>query len=171
MANKRIFYAIQAVGIKEHDVGGAATFVHGVQSIGITTNFNLEQVFELGQLAIYENIEDLPDVEVTLTKVLDGYPLIYHLATTEATGPTLVGRSNARCTVELAIYSDTQESASGAAGSLVECSGMYVSSLSYNFSLDSNFTEDVTLVGNSQVWANDPHATASLSCDKRDDLS
>lgn len=162
MANKRIFYAVQAVGIKEHDVAGLANFVHGVQSVGIATNFNLEQVFELGQLAIYENIEDLPDVEVTLTKVLDGFPLIYHLATTEGTSPTLAGRSNARSTVELAIYDDTQESASGAAGSAAACSGMYVSSLAYNFPLDDNFSEDVTLVGNHKVWANDPNATATL---------
>jgi hypothetical protein len=30
---------------------------------------------------------------------------------------------------------------------------MYVSSLSYTFPVDGNFTEDVTLVGNNKVWA------------------
>ena len=60
--NNRIFYAIQALGIEAaaDDVGvegaGAITWMKGVQSVGITTNFNLEQVFELGQLAIFENI-------------------------------------------------------------------------------------------------------------------
>ena len=54
---------------------------HGVQSVGITTTFNLEQVFELGQLAIYENVEGTPDVEVTMSKVLDGYIPLFCLAT------------------------------------------------------------------------------------------
>jgi hypothetical protein len=36
---------------------------------------------------------------------------------------------------------------------------MFVSSLSYNFPLDDNFSEDVTIVGNNKVWANDPLAT------------
>jgi len=76
--NNRIFYACQMVGLHEMGTDGADSHVvaHGVQSIGITTNFNLEQAFELGQIQIYENIEGLPDVEVTMEKVLDGYPLL-----------------------------------------------------------------------------------------------
>ena len=56
-ANNRIFYACQAVGFK--NFGHVATeyiIAKGVQSVGITTNFNLEQAFELGQISIYENI-------------------------------------------------------------------------------------------------------------------
>ena len=97
-----------------------------------------------------------------MTKVLDGYPLIYHEATTNATGPTLAGRSNAKCTMGLEIFDDTQESASGNPGSRLNCSGMFVSSLGYNFPLEDSMTEDVTLVGNNKVWSNDPNATASL---------
>ena len=66
MANDRVYYAIQQVSFGK-DTGGSSgtrTVAHGVQSIGITTTFNLEQVFELGQLAIYENVEGTPDVEV-----------------------------------------------------------------------------------------------------------
>jgi hypothetical protein len=33
---------------------------------------------------------------------------------------------------------------------------MYVSSVSYTFNVDDNFTEDVTLVGNDKVWLNTP---------------
>jgi len=167
MANKRIYYAVHAIGVKGLDSNGDIlssnlNFLHGAQSVGISTNFNLEQVFQLGQLAIYENIEDLPDVEVSLTKVLDGYPLIYHEATTNAVSPTLAGRSNAKCVVGLEIFTDTQESASGAPSSRLNCSGMFVSSLTYNFSLDDNCSEDVTTVGNNKVWSNDPNATAVL---------
>ncbi|GAH00289.1 unnamed protein product, partial [marine sediment metagenome] len=60
--NKRIYYAVHQVGLKEDADAGAFTEIHGVQSVGMTTNFNLDQVFELGQLAIYENIEEIPDV-------------------------------------------------------------------------------------------------------------
>ena len=156
MANNRVYYAIQQVNMGEN----GSTVARGVQSVGITTNFNLEQVFELGQQAIYQNIENVPDVQVTLNKVLDGYPLLYVLATETGTGlgphtaesPTLAGRSNARTDLYLSIYKDTATSATGTPLSTVTCSGMYVSSVSYTFPVAGNFTEDVTLVGNNKVW-------------------
>ncbi len=163
MANKRIYYAVQQVSIKGDTAGPwtAQHALHGVQSVGMTTTFNLDQVFELGQLAIYENIEGIPDVEVTLTKVLDGYPLIWHRATSDptTTSPTLAGRSNSKCYIGLGIYDDTASSAGfgGISGtSEVEMSGMFVSSLAYNIPLEDSMTEDVTLVGNNKVWAKDP---------------
>lgn len=155
MANKRIFYAIEQVGIKNDADAGQFNALHGVQSCGITTNFNLNQVFELGQIAIYANIEDLPDVQITLSKVLDGYPLIYHRATVGATAPTLVGRSTCKCVVALAIFPDTNTSATGAPGSMVEASGQFVSSAAYRFNVDDNGTEEVSLVGNNKIWKND----------------
>ena len=156
MANNRIYYATQQIGFKalSTDSYNAAS---GVQSVGMTTNFNLDQVFELGQLAIYENIEDIPDVEVTASKVLDGTPLMYHLGTqsSDTTSPSLAGRSTSRTFFALSIFPDTSNSAEGTAGSTVECSGMFVSSVGYNFPLEDNFTEDVTLVGNDKLWKAD----------------
>lgn len=151
MANNRIFYAVHQVGMAEV---GSQTFteLHGVQSVGITTTFNLEQVFELGQIEIYENIENIPDVEVTLEKVLDGYPLIYHMATRGSASPSLSGRSNAKTIVGLSVFGDTQDSASGAPLSEVQMSGMFVSALTYTFPVDGNCTESVTMVGNNKVW-------------------
>ncbi|NDB58802.1 hypothetical protein EB001_10170 [bacterium] len=159
MANNRIYYAIQQVQLGP--AAGSMTAVHGLQTVGITTNFNLEQVFEMGQLAIYQNVEAVPDIEVTLNKVLDGYPTLYVLATEEgsslATGltavnPSIAGRQNARTDMRLSIYGDTNIAASGSSIAAVTCSGMYVSSVSYTFPVDGNFTEDVTLVGNNKVW-------------------
>lgn len=156
-ANNRIYYAIQQVAFG----GDSKTALHGVQSVGVTTNFSLEQVFELGQLAIYQNVEGVPDIEVTINKVLDGYPLVYTQATElgsslgtnlVAVGPSIPGRQNARTDVELTIYSDLNLSASGNAINVLNCNGMYVSSVSYTFPVDGNFTEDVTLVGNDKVW-------------------
>ena len=106
-SNNRIFYACQLVGINRMGGGsGELTIAHGVQSIGITTNFNLEQAFELGQIQIYENIEGLPDVEVTMEKLMDGYPLLYHLASSGSTNNSLTSRSKSRTDVRLGIYPD-----------------------------------------------------------------
>jgi hypothetical protein len=158
-SNNRIFYAIQALGFAPHnsvvvsgtDPSGFLT-AHGVQSVGINTTFTLDNVFELGQLELYESIETIPAIEVTSQKVLDGYPLLYHLATPEATSPTLVGRSNERCYVALNIYPDTFDNASGTPLQTVGMSGMFVSALSYTLNVDGNSTEDITLVGNNKEW-------------------
>lgn len=162
MSNSRIFYAIQALGFAQHDVTGSGVtslfepsgFIaaHGVQSVGVNTTFNLEQVFELGQLELYENIEGIPDIELTTQKVLDGYPLLYHLATQGATSATLVGRSNERCYASLNIYPDTFDNASGVPHQSVGMSGMFVSALSYTLNVEGSSTEDVTIVGNNKQW-------------------
>jgi hypothetical protein len=148
---KRIFYAIEQLGFAKD---GLNTYIpaHGVQSCGITTTFNLEQVFELGQIAIYQNVENIPDIQVTAEKALDGYPLLYHLATNGAPSPSLTGRSTVKTTVALSVFQDTQDSASGTPLAEVHMSGMFISSLNYNFGVDGVSTEAVTLVGQSKVW-------------------
>lgn len=150
-ANNRIFYACQRLGIAP--LGSTAyTTVRGVQSVGMTTTFNLKQAFELGQVAIYENIEGIPDVEMSLEKVLDGYAPIYTLVTQDATSASLTGRSASRCSVALGIYSDTADSSTGNALSTVQLSGMYVSSVGYSFTVNDFAKETVSLVGNNRVW-------------------
>jgi hypothetical protein len=152
MPNNRIFYACQAVALATEGTNNTWTVLHGVQSVGVNTTFNLEQAFELGQISIYENIEGLPDVEVTIERVLDGYPLAYRLATRGATDSTLVNRSKKRCNTVLAIYPDDQVVISGAAPVQVYMSGMYINSVSYSLPTDGNCTESITLVGNNKVW-------------------
>jgi hypothetical protein len=151
MANNRIFWAVKAVAIAPY---GSTSYVavRGAQSCGITTTFNLDQVFELGQLAIYENIENIPDIEVTLEKVLDGKPLIYHLATRGWSSNDLPGRQNQRCQVAMSLFGDTNSSASGAQVMEVTMSGMYVSNVSYTLPVDGNAKESVTLVGNNKTF-------------------
>lgn len=177
--NKRVFYATQAVAIGDQGAtgvkdswqpsDGANSFngadhvmiAHGVQSIGVTTNFNLEQIFELGQLSLYENYEEVPEIEVTFEKVLDGYSLLYHLGTVDATSPTLPGRGNARADVRMAVGLDTNEYMSTGVNSGVAelyCSGMYISSVSYTLGTDGNFTESTTFVGNDKQWLTDSEA-------------
>lgn len=153
MPNYRVFYPIHYVALgSEGAAGGGYRPIHGLQSVNMTTTFNLEQVFELGQLDIYENIENLPNVEMTLEKALDGYPLIYHLATPTATSKTLLNRSNQKCDSVLSIFSDSQDNASGVPLTQAYCSGMYLNALNYTLPVQGNCTENVTLVGNDKIW-------------------
>jgi hypothetical protein len=158
MAQNRIFYAIQALGIEaaatDEGLEGAAaiTWMKGVQSVGITTNFNLEQVFELGQLAIFENIENVPEIEVTAEKVIDGNALLY-LTACPSGSQNIVAATNNKASIYLAIYPDTQTSASGTNQvGFVWCSGMRPSNVAYTFPVEGNSTESVTFVGNDKLW-------------------
>lgn len=151
-ANNRLFYAAQQVGLRADGAVSAYTAIHGAQSVGITTTFNLEQVFELGQIEIYENIENTPDIEVTCEKVLDGYPPIYLLATSTSTSPTLAGRSTSRPQIAVAAFADTSDSASGDPAVQVTMSGMYLQNISYTIPVDGSMTESVSFVGNHKLW-------------------
>lgn len=185
MANKRILYATKKVGIGtvgsaggSSSAKGSFTQMHGIQSVGITTTFNLEQTFELGQLSIYENIEGIPDISIDVEKVLDGYCPVYVMATSrngstttgvdgKATAATLIGRSKAQCDFCLSIYKDTAEiatntaagGASDAAETDVMMSGVFVNSVSYNVGIEGYATETVNLVGENKIWHN--HSTAA----------
>jgi len=190
LTNDRIFYATQAVAIAPRGTNpyqyNTTHIAHGVQSIGITTNFNLEQVFELGQLEIYENVEGIPDIEVTLEKLVDGYPLLYHMATTGASDSTIAAdatgvflpRSKKRCDVRLGIFEEDQGnnvysargvdpslSTASASGQQTEVymSGMFLNSISYTIPVDGPMTESITLVGNNKEWFHSSLANAPES--------
>lgn len=161
MANNRIFYAVQAVGIGKTPVssGSIATegsgfrWMKGVQSVGITTNFNLEQAFELGQLEIYQNIENVPEIEVTIEKVVDGRHLLYLQSVGHQGTGNIVAAAANRADVWLTIFPDTASAVSGSSPeALVYCSGMYISNVAYTFPVDGNSTESVTLVGNDKTF-------------------
>mgnify|MGYP003645675018 FL=1 len=162
--NQRIFYACQAVIIVPEGNAVASTgVVKGLQSVGMSSNFALDQVFEMGQLEIYENIEDVADIEVTLEKVIDGDKLIFDLASNGACATDLVAASKAKCDVYLGIFDDGVSNATGVPRNVCWNSGMYTSSVSYSYSIDGSATESVTLVGNDRFWnsiANETGTTA-----------
>jgi hypothetical protein len=182
MPNRRTFYAIEQVAIKDNaasptnsvsplnareyasgllscdsvdEVGGLWEVPRGLQSVAMTTNFNRETVFQLGQVELYEYSERQPDVEVTLEKIIDGTKPLWFMLTdpdfTDLVGKTAFYRSD----IILNIYSDTQFRANTAAPlSSVVASGMYLSTVTYTFPVDGAVTESVTLVGNDKKWAN-----------------
>ncbi len=177
MPNNRVFYAIHSVSFKNNNNGGDPTnevldilpgvdveptgtrgqpiweTARGVQSVGMTTTFNFEQVFELGQLEIYEFIEAEPEIEVTVEKVIDGTKPLYFLTTQRGTTLLTARTADYRTDLAISIYPDTQTRASGEPISMVLGSGMFLSSVSYTFPVDGNFTESITLVGNDKIWA------------------
>jgi len=155
MPNNRIFYACQAVQI--NGPSGSTNYknpdwdtVQGLQSVGMNTNFNLEPIYQLGQLELYDNYEEIPEVEVTLNKVLDSSQTIY--AMTMGSG-SLVSLNDSRCGVRLLLYPDTNSQATGTPIAQVECIPAYLSSVTYTFPTEGNATEEVTLVSNDKTWA------------------
>ena len=162
-ANNRIYYASQAISLNPQNSDGTSLYSvwyrpRGVQSVGITTNFNLEQVFQLGQLEIYDQVEDVPEIEVTINKIIDGTPPLYLMCMGGSNGITgakdkeLATLANNRVNFKLGVFSDSVTAATGTVQNYVDCSGMYLSSVSYTIPVDGSATEDVTLVGNNKVW-------------------
>jgi hypothetical protein len=149
MANKRVFYASQGVAVAQSGVTSPTT-VTGAQSVTMNTNFNLEQVFQLGQLAIYDNVVGDPSVEVSISKSLDGNPTIYNLACGSG---SLIATSSNVSKVEFCVGSDTVNKVGDNLTSIpkITCDPIYLQSLSYNFAVDGDFSEEVTFVGLSKT--------------------
>jgi len=187
VANKRIIYATKGMAFRKSGLTPASGILpigqsginsgnlwevpRGVQSVGVTTTFNLEQVFQQGQLNLYENVEDRPDVEVTVSRVLDGTHPLYLMASDSVTevknGSHTLNARNAQYQTDIAlhVYPDTQTLASGVADSRMMASGMFLSSVSYTFPVDGNCTEEITFVGNNKFWAvGDGDGTAATEC-------
>lgn len=158
--NKRVFYATQGVKltpVNSNGVADDALIPGGIQSIGITTNYNLERVFQLGQLELYDFIENNPEVQITLNKVFDGTKPLFLITmggTSTETEMSIVEGQNNRVNLDLYVHQDTNQGTSGVdAVSVLTCTGLFASSFTYTFPTDGNLTEEVTLVGNTKTWA------------------
>ena len=74
--------------------------------------------------------------------------------------------SDNKTIVQLGIFDEALQSAGETGsrpGAWCEMSGLYPTSISYNFPLDDNFSEDITLVGNTKIWGTG-QTTSILSC-------
>ena len=159
--NKRLYYASYGAGIAKNSASTSTGWipVSGLQSVGINTTFNLDQVFQLGQLDIFDLPENQPQIECTMEQLLCGATLLPILATQGATTGSLVGRfSNETCNIAVGFYSDTTEIvgtgtgfAAAPSGTCI-MSGMYVSSISINIPVEGNMTTSTTFVGNNKIW-------------------
>lgn len=178
---KRIFYASQSINLQPVSTGtqdpinyrDSSHYVAygsdtkwvvplGLQSAGISTTFNSEPVSQLGTLQIYAQTETSPEVEVTLSKVLDGTAPLYSICTAKVdpSDTSNLQSVNANITevatnmvnVRIAVVSDTSSAATGNANQHTICNRMYLSSVSYTLPVEGNATEEVTLVGSNKTW-------------------
>jgi len=170
MANVRTFYACQKVsfgtasGSADSSPTEAYKTLNAIQSVGITTNFNLDPVYQLGRLAPGDLYEDVPDVEISVTKQLDGTTTIYQQMMGATTASSLADLSDKRSAVLLQIYPQTFQSATGTPIAVCKMMPAYLSSVTYNFPADGAFTEEVSIVSNSKQWA----AAAPVNTDPPD---
>lgn len=147
----RVIFSSQAVAVA---TPGASTWtpLHGVQSVGMDTNFNTEQVFELSNQSIYENIEGSPDVQVNMSKVFDGYCPLLLAFSQGASSAALVARAAQISMFGLAIHDSTVTAATGVP--LRECrvSGTVIGSWGAEFNADGNFLENITLQATDKIF-------------------
>lgn len=156
--SKRIFYASHAVGITgvvDQDDNVVANIytgdtIEGAQSVSLNTNYNLEQIFQLGRLDIYDNYATDPEVEITINKVLDGHPLIWNRSVNADAG-VLVEKVNHKPDIVLHIDEETQDAIDDIPTAAVKMTGCYLSSLNYTFPVDGNFTEELTFVSSNKT--------------------
>jgi len=181
MPNNRTFYALQQVAIKPNASGatnsvaplharnyGSGIFAavgvdevlglwevpRGVQSVAVTTNFNREETFQLGQVELYEYSERQPDVELTIEKIVDGTKPLWLMLTDPQFRDLVGATANYRTDIAFNIYADTQTRANqNTPLSAMTASGMYVSAATMTFPVDGAVTESVTLIGNDKAWA------------------
>ena len=172
MSQNRVYYACQAVEFNGH-------FLEGVQSVGINASYNFEQVFELGLLEIYENVEGIPEVEVTIEKaVLSGVkPLVESMALNTTYGGTaesvssstanpahnIIKIADATPEIVLHTFAETATTVFGSTpagtNSLVITSG-FLTSYSITGNMDGPSTESLSFTSNNYDWGTTASMTA-----------
>ena len=147
MANNRVYYAIQDLAINGPSGVGAPINedydrINGAQSVSVSTNYNTEPVYQLGQGGAYSYLSELGDVECTISRVIDGWPCIYGMAMGNNT--TLTQAANYKSGIRMTVYDE----ADGSATSSYAMMPCYVGNVTFNFPVEETFTEEITFVGN-----------------------
>ena len=137
--SNRIFYAVQNVNMNGIE--------DGIQSVSINASVDFEQVFALGNLDVYENIEGVPSVEFSVERA---YPQSGGNTMWASFGNTTQAASIDRPTLQMSVADDNQQPYN--AVGFCKSTGCYVSSWSCNFPIDGFATESVTLVSNDLQW-------------------
>jgi hypothetical protein len=159
----RIFWACQRIeaatarilndtGSNEFDAsanGAAFNLLTAVQSVGINTNLNLENIFQLGQLEVYQEYEEIPEIEVTINRLLNDKQTLYGMMIGNG---TIIDNLNAHSALRFTLYEDkTTDDPNPAQSTQYTISPAYLSQITYTFPVDGNFTEEVTVVSNNKV--------------------
>ena len=131
--SNRVFYASQCVSI-----GG--TTVQGAQSVTIATSYKVDKYNQLGHTSVLNALASPPDVEVTISKNLDGSATMFSMY-----GANLVDLSDVQNDIVVGIGSDTDLEVNGGAG--IKMTGCYLKSVKYAMQLEGAFTEECSFVG------------------------
>lgn len=137
----RVYYAIQQAKLRD-------TVIHGLQSVSTNLTHVMEPVQSCGQWAPYSIIRNSHEVNITLKKVLDGYSLLYHLASNDV--KEIEGASFATCDCLLSVFDDSTNfcaDLNSVAVSNIKYESLYISSIKYTFKTTGAFEEEISLVG------------------------
>lgn len=159
--NKRIYYAIQAVAAEPIDSSGVKLGtkikLQGLQSVSINADFGYDPIPQLGSLAVYDQYKNSSTIEMQLSKIIDNKPPLYLLLTqgtaADSSNKNIYDLSERKADLYLGIWPDTSSFASGNSIQTVRCSGMSISSIEYNLTVDS-FSETISLQGFNKTWLN-----------------
>lgn len=171
MASNRVYYAVQratltrctALGVTSITGADAETTTYPavassmIQSVGVSTSLDYEQIFELGRLQIFQNVEGIPSVEITVERALAinhkqaaidatyAEGTMWHLA-----GNSTTAAGSQRFNLDMQTAADEGTLTSEG---FVKCTGLYMSNYTLNFNLEGASTESATFVGNDIKWS------------------
>lgn len=150
--NNRVFWPTQSVGIAPQSAPTTFQTVRGLQSVGLSARVPITFIHEMGNGPAYDSYEEVPEVEISLEKVLDGYAPLHTLVTQGAASADLFGRAPQFCSVAISIHRDNRQRADGAQNAQCTVNKAYESSVSYNYSNNGPFRETVSLVSDNATW-------------------
>lgn len=142
MAN-RVYYASHGVQVNGNTVEGA-------QSAGVTANFTLEQAFQLGKINIYDNFVTDAEAGISVSKVLDGNDTIFKLFT-ESAHSCIADHASTQRDIRIAASNlDSATTLATGNQNCIQCTGAYLSSISYNIPVDGFATEEISFVADNK---------------------
>jgi len=115
----------------------------------------------MGRGAPYDYTETLPEVTISMEKILDDHYPIYVLAF--GNGTALLTAAEAQCSIRAQTCKSDQLNAEGTVEQQITTTGLYLSSVSYNFLVDGPSTETVEFMGNDVSWDATPSAIFTTS--------
>ena len=142
MASNRIFYAVQRAKVND--------IQNGFQSISINASVDFEQVFELGCLDIYENLEGIPSAEVTAERALPSTGVVGGV--TQWISLANAATSNSQNAYLYVMDDSLLGGGSHSPSGVIQATDGYVSSYSVNMPVDGFATDTLTIVCDTLQW-------------------
>lgn len=168
--SNRVYYAVQRAVLCRSNTDGSNDFATSggypgafsslIQSVGVSTSLDYEQLFELGRLQIFNNIEGIPSVEITVERALAVYnsnapntpadiDAVYASGTLwNMAGGSVTAAGGKRFNLMMEVSDDVTLSRE----KFVYCTGLYMNNYTLNFNLEGASTESATFVGNHIDW-------------------